>query len=217
MHKIADVEIAKNIMDANDRLAHKNLHLLEDHDIFCIDFVGAIGSGKTALIEDLIDNLDEKIGVLAGDIISDFDAERIKSHNAPVVGLNTGTECHLDAHLVSHGLGDLPLDDIDYLFIENVGNLICPVDFELGSHFRIVVVSVTEGDDTVEKHPIIFQTSDAVVINKVDLAEAVGADADKMVNDALKLNPNIKAIKSSLKDGTGLDEIIKCIEDAMNK
>lgn len=113
MHKIADVEIAKNIMDANDRLAHKNLHLLEDHDIFCIDFVGAIGSGKTALIEDLIDNLDEKVGVLAGDIISDFDADRIKSHNAPVVGLNTGTECHLDAHLVGHSLGDLPLDDID--------------------------------------------------------------------------------------------------------
>lgn len=217
MHKIADVEIAKNIMDANDRLAHKNLHLLEDHDIFCIDFVGAIGSGKTALIEDLIDNLDEKVGVLAGDIISDFDADRIKSHNAPVVGLNTGTECHLDAHLVSHGLGDLPLDDIDYLFIENVGNLICPVDFELGSHLRIVVVSVTEGDDTVEKHPIIFQTSDAVVINKVDLADAVGADADKMVADALKLNPNIKVIKSSLKEGTGLDEIIECIEEAMNK
>ena len=115
MHKIADVEIAKNIMDANDRLAHKNLHLLEDHDIFCI----------------------AKIGVLAGDIISDFDADRIKSHNAPVVGLNTGTECHLDAHLVSHGLCDLPLDDIDYLFIENVGNLICPVDFQLGSHMRI--------------------------------------------------------------------------------
>ena len=109
MHKVADIEVAKNIMDANAKLAHKNLHLLEDHDIFCIDFVGAIGSGKTALIEDLIDNLDAKIGVLAGDIISDFDAERIKSHNAPVVGLNTGTECHLDAHLVGHGLGDLPL------------------------------------------------------------------------------------------------------------
>ena len=160
---------------------------------------------------------DYKIGVLAGDVISKFDAGRIEKHNVPVVGLNTGKECHLDAHLVGHGIADLPLDDLDMLIIENVGNLICPVDFELGSHFRMVVVSVTEGDDTVEKHPIIFQTSDAVVINKVDLADAVGADADKMVNDALKLNPNIKVIKSSLKDGTGLDEIIKCIEDAMSK
>ena len=217
MHQIADVEVAKNIMDANKRLAHKNLHNLEDNGIFCVDFVGAIGSGKTTLVEEIIDNTDYKIGVLAGDVISKFDAGRIEKHDVPVVGLNTGKECHLDAHLVGHGIADLPLDDLDMLIIENVGNLICPVDFDLGSHFRMVVVSVTEGDDTVEKHPIIFQTSDAVVINKVDLADAVGADADKMVNDALKLNPNIKVIKSSLKDGTGLDEIIKCIEDAMNK
>lgn len=212
---IADVEVEKNIMDANKKLAHKNLHKLEDNGIFCVDFVGAIGSGKTTLVEEIIDNTDYKIGVLAGDVISKFDAGRIEKHDVPVVGLNTGKECHLDAHLVGHGLEDLPLDDLDMVIIENVGNLICPVDFELGSHLRIVVVSVTEGDDTVEKHPIIFQTSDVVVINKVDLADAVGADADKMVADAQKLNPNVKVIKSSLKEGTGLDEIIETIEDAM--
>ncbi|WP_407453148.1 hydrogenase nickel incorporation protein HypB [Methanobrevibacter sp.] len=216
MHQVADVEVAKNIMDANKRLAHKNLHKLEDNGIFCVDFVGAIGSGKTTLIEEIIDNTDYKIGVLAGDVISKFDAGRIEKHNVPVVGLNTGKECHLDAHLVGHGLADLPLDDLDMVIIENVGNLICPVDFELGSHLRIVVVSVTEGDDTVEKHPIIFQTSDVVVINKVDLADAVGADADKMVADAQKLNPNVKVIKSSLKEGCGLDEIITAIEEAKN-
>lgn len=215
MHQVADVEVAKNIMDANKKLADKNKKNLEEKGIFCVDFVGAIGSGKTTLVEEIIDNTDYKIGVLAGDVISKFDAGRIEKHNVPVVGLNTGKECHLDAHLVGHGIEDLPLDDMDMLIIENVGNLICPVDFELGSHLRIVVVSVTEGDDTVEKHPIIFQTSDVVVINKVDLADAVGADADKMVNDAKQLNPNIKVIKSSLKQGTGLDEIIACIEDAM--
>lgn len=216
MHQVADVEVAKNIMDANKKLAERNKKNLDEKGIFCVDFVGAIGSGKTTLVEEIIDNTDYKIGVLAGDVISKFDAGRIEKHNVPVVGLNTGKECHLDAHLVGHGIGDLPLDDLDMLIIENVGNLICPVDFDLGSHMRIVVVSVTEGDDTVEKHPIIFQTSDAVVINKVDLADAVGADADKMVNDALKLNPNIKVIKSSLKDGTGLNEIIDCIEEKMN-
>lgn len=213
MHQVADVEVAKNIMDANKRLAGKNLKNLEDKKIFCVDFVGAIGSGKTTLIEEIIDNTDYKIGVLAGDVISEFDAGRIEKHDVPVVGLNTGKECHLDAHLVGHGLHDLPLDDLDIVIIENVGNLICPVDFELGSHMRIVVVSVTEGDDTVEKHPLIFQTSDAVIINKVDLAEAVGADADKMVSDAKKLNSNAKIIKSSLKEGTGLDEIINAIEE----
>ena len=216
MHMIADVEIEKNIMDANKKLAHKNLHKLEDNGIFCVDVVGGIGSGKTTLVEEIIDNTDYKIGVLAGDVISKFDAGRIEKHNVPVVGLNTGKECHLDAHLVGHGLADLPLDDLDMVIIENVGNLICPVDFELGSHLRIVVVSVTEGDDTVEKHPIIFQTSDVVVINKVDLAEAVGADADKMVADAQRLNPKVKVIKSSLKEGLGLDEIIAAIEEAKN-
>ena len=216
MHQVADVEVAKNIMDANKKLADRNLKNLEEKGIFCVDFVGAIGSGKTTLVEEIIDNTDYKIGVLAGDVISKFDTGRIEKHDVPVVGLNTGKECHLDAHLVGHGLEDLPLDDLDMIIIENVGNLICPVDFELGSHLRIVVVSVTEGDDTVEKHPIIFQTSDVVVINKVDLADAVGADADKMVADAQKLNPNVKVIKSSLKNGEGLDEIIECIKQAMN-
>ncbi|MBX7076874.1 MAG: hydrogenase nickel incorporation protein HypB [Methanobacteriaceae archaeon] len=213
MHKIASVEVEQNIMKANEALAEKNLKLLEDNNIYCVDFVGAIGSGKTSLIEDIIENVDERIGVIAGDVISKFDAERIKSHNAPVVGLNTGKECHLDAHLVEHSLEDMPLEDIDWLIIENVGNLICPVDFALGSHMRVVVVSVTEGDDTVEKHPLIFQTSDLIIINKVDIADAVGADTDKMVADAKRLNPDVKVITSSLKEGKGLNEIIEVIKE----
>lgn len=211
MHKVADIEVQKNIMDANRKLADKNRENFEDHGIFCVDFVGAIGSGKTTLIEDIIDNTDYNIGVIAGDVISEFDAGRIEKHDVPVVGLNTGKECHLDAHLVKHGVADLPLDDIDVLIIENVGNLICPVDFELGSHMRIVVVSVTEGDDTVEKHPLIFKDSDLIIINKIDLADAVGADTDKMIADAKALNPDVEVIKSNLKDGKGLEEIIAAI------
>ncbi|WP_276955591.1 hydrogenase nickel incorporation protein HypB [Methanobrevibacter woesei] len=211
MHKVADIEVQKNIMDANRKLADKNRENFEDHGIFCVDFVGAIGSGKTTLIEDIIDNTDYNIGVIAGDVISEFDAGRIEKHDVPVVGLNTGKECHLDAHLVRHGVADLPLDDIDVLIIENVGNLICPVDFELGSHMRIVVVSVTEGDDTVEKHPLIFKDSDLIIINKIDLADAVGADTNKMIADAKALNPDVEVIKSNLKDGEGLQEIIAAI------
>ena len=211
MHKVADIEVQKNIMDANRKLADKNRENFEDHGIFCVDFVGAIGSGKTTLIEDIIDNTDYNIGVIAGDVISEFDAGRIEKHDVPVVGLNTGKECHLDAHLVKHGVADLPLDDIDVLIIENVGNLICPVDFELGSHMRIVVVSVTEGDDTVEKHPLIFKDSDLIIINKIDLADAIGADTDKMIADAKALNPDVEVIKSNLKDGEGLEEIIAAI------
>ncbi len=215
MHKIADVEVQHDIMIANRKLARKNQRILDKDKVFSVDVVGAIGSGKTSLIEALIDAMNYKIGVIAGDVISKYDAGRFEKHNVPVVGLNTGKECHLDAHLVEHALHDMPLEEIDILFIENVGNLICPVDFDLGSHMRMVVISVTEGDDTVEKHPLIFQDSDLVVINKVDLASAVGADSDKMVNDVKQINPEVQVIKTSLKTGSGFDEVIKAIDRYM--
>ncbi|MBI5680469.1 MAG: hydrogenase nickel incorporation protein HypB [Methanobacterium sp.] len=217
MHKIAEIEIQHDIMVANKKLAKRNQRILDKSDVFAVDVLGAIGSGKTSLIETLIEKMDYKIGVIAGDVISRFDAGRFENHNVPVVGLNTGKECHLDAHLVEHAFGDLPLDDMELLFIENVGNLICPVDFDLGSHIRMVVISVSEGDDTVEKHPLIFKDADIVVINKVDIAEAVGADENKMVNDVLILNPDVVVIKSSLKTGEGIDEIIGNIENFMKE
>lgn len=212
MHKIADIEIQHDIMVANKKLARRNQKIFDKANTFSIDVLGAIGSGKTSLIETLIQKMDYKIGVIAGDVISKFDAGRIEKYNVPVVGLNTGKECHLDAHLVEHALPDLPLEDIDLLFIENVGNLICPVDFDLGSHIRMVVISVTEGDDTAEKHPLIFKDADLVIINKVDIADAVGADSDKMVADVKEINPDVTVIKSSLKTGEGLDEIMAAID-----
>lgn len=216
MHKIADVEIQHDIMVANKKLAQRNQRILDKASVFSVDVLGAIGSGKTSLIELLIKKLDENVGVIAGDVISKFDAGRFQQYDIPVIGLNTGKECHLDAHLVEHALEDLPLDGIDILFIENVGNLICPVDFDLGSHMRMVVISVSEGDDTVEKHPLIFKDADLVIINKIDIADAVGADAEKMVKDAKFLNPDVKIIKSSLKTEEGLNEIIKAIKAFRN-
>lgn len=215
MHKIAEVEIQNDILIANKKLAKRNQRLLDKAGVFAIDFLGAVGSGKTTLIEKLIERMDYSIGVIAGDIISKFDAERFKRYKIPVVGLNTGKECHLDAHLVEHGLEDLPLDKIDLLFIENVGNLICPVDFDLGSHMRLVIISATEGDDTVQKHPLIFKEADLVVINKVDLADAVGVDVDKMVDDVSKINPHVKVIKTSLKNNEGIEDVIEAIIEAM--
>jgi hydrogenase nickel incorporation protein HypB len=215
MHKIAEVEVQHDILVANRKLARRNQRILDKHGVFAVDVLGAIGSGKTSLIEALIDEMQVRVGVIAGDVISKYDAGRFQSHNVPVVGLNTGKECHLDAHLVEHAFGDLPLENMDILFIENVGNLICPVDFDLGSHIRMVVISVSEGDDTVEKHPLIFQDADLVVINKVDIAEAVGADADKMVKDVHRINPEVKVIKSSLKTKKGFKEILESIEGFM--
>jgi hydrogenase nickel incorporation protein HypB len=204
-------------MVANRKLAQKNQKILDNSNVFGVDVLGAIGSGKTSLIEQLIQQIKYPVAVIAGDVISKFDAGRFEQYDVPVIGLNTGKECHLDAHLVEHAFHDLPLDEVDILFIENVGNLICPVDFDLGAHMRMVVISVSEGDDTVEKHPLIFKDADLVVINKIDIAEAVGADSDKMVADVLKLNPDVQVIKTSLKTGEGFKEIMEALEKAKNE
>lgn len=217
MHNIASIEIEQDIIRANDKLAYENRNILDEKGVFAVDLVGAVGSGKTSLLETLIDEMDEDIAVIAGDILSKFDAKRIEDKNVPVKGLNTGKECHLDAHLVEHALHDVPLDDVSILFIENVGNLICPADFNLGAHVRTVIISVTEGDDTAEKHPMIFKTADMAIVNKVDLAEAVGADADKMVKDIKTINPDIPVVKCSLKTGEGVQEIIDLYREFKNK
>lgn len=217
MHNIASIEVEQDIIQANDKLAFENRKIFDEKNIFAVDLVGAVGSGKTSLLETLIDEMDDDIGVIAGDILSKFDTKRIEDKNVPVKGLNTGKECHLDAHLVEHALPDVPLDDISILFIENVGNLICPADFNLGTHVRTVIISVTEGDDTAEKHPMIFKGADMAIINKVDLAEAVGADADKMVADVKTINPDIPVVKCSLKTGEGVDEIISLYKKFQNE
>ena len=197
MHNIASIEVEQDIIQANDKLASENRKKFEEKDIFAVDLVGAVGSGKTSLLETLIDEMDDKIGVIAGDILSKFDAKRIENKNVPVKGLNTGKECHLDAHLVEHALPD--------------------ITFNLGAHVRTVIISVTEGDDTAEKHPMIFKGADMAIINKVDLAEAVGADADKMVEDVKTINPDIPVVKCSLKTGEGVDEIISLYKKFQNK
>ena len=217
MHNVASIEVEQDIIQANDQIAFDNRKKFDEKGVFTVDRVGAVGSGKTALIEKLIDEMDDDIGVIAGDILSKFDAKRIEAKKVPVKGLNTGKECHLDAHLVEHSLEDVPLDDISVLFIENVGNLICPADFKIGAHVRTVIISVTEGDDTAEKHPMIFKNADMAIVNKIDIADAVGADADKMVNDIKTINPDIPVIKCSIKTGEGIDEVIKTYKDFQSK
>lgn len=214
MHKVVTVDLERDILSANRRIANDNRALLEKHGIVAFDFLGAIGSGKTLIIENLVDILKAKgkhAAAIAGDVSGDDDYQRFVSHGIPAANVNTGKECHLDAHLVDHALEDLPLDDLDYLFIENVGNLVCPVDFPLGSHKRIVVISVTEGDDMVRKHPAIFAFSDVIVINKIDLAEAMGVDPKILERDARRTNPGAAIILMDARQRKGMDDLVKAL------
>ena len=187
MHKV-DASLNRDIFAENQSIAQDIQELLHSHNIRSFDFMGAIGSGKTLIIEYLIDILpdtlpDKKVGVIVGDVRGDDDYQRVRKHDVPVVNINTGKECHLDAHLIEHALDKLNLNKIDFLFIENIGNLVCPADFPLGTDKRIVTISVTEGDDMVRKHPLIFQLADAIIINKIDLVDIIGVDINKIMND----------------------------------
>ena len=212
MH-FTEVSIGADLIQKNEELALKNRDLLDSYHVKAVNIMGAIGSGKTMLIERAIERLQNQYtcAVFAGDVIARYDVQRFEATGTLAVPLNTGKECHLDAHMVGHALETLNLDSIDLLFIENVGNLVCPSDFVLGEHKRIVVVSVTEGDDTIAKHPMIFRISDAVVVNKVDIAQFVDADPDKMVRDAKRINPKIDAVKTSCKTGEGLDRWVELV------
>ena len=181
--------------------------------------MGAIGSGKTTLIEEAIKNLKGKyrIAVIAGDVIAEMDASRFRKLGVPTIPVNTGKECHLDAKLLEKALNEIDLENTDILIIENVGNLICPVDFKLGEHLRIVIVSVTEGDDIVLKHPMIFKTSELAIINKVDIAYAVDCNTKKMQEDILSLNPDVPVILTSKHDFKSLENWISFIELSFKK
>jgi len=218
MHTFEEVAIGYDVLGANRKLAQKNRKTLDKFGIVAFNIMGAIGSGKTFLIETTIQRLGKsfRIGAIAGDVVARLDASRFEKLGIPTTGLNTGKECHLDAHLVENGLLKLPLEALDILFIENVGNLICPTDYELGEHKRVVMVSVSEGDDIVEKHPLIFGTADIIIVNKIDIAQAVNADADKMVRDARTINSRIDILKMSLKTGEGIDEWIDFVKKSMN-
>ncbi len=210
MHKVEEVNVMKNLIEANRRLAEDVMSILDDHGVKGIEIMGSIGSGKTALVEELIKrNPDVSFAVLAGDVVSDYDEKRYRRLDVPVVGLNTGRECHLDAHLVKHGLEylseEVNLEDVDVLFVENVGNLVCPTDFPLGMHERILVVSATEGEDVIPKHPAIVKAADVIVVNKIDLAEACGVDVDSLLEAAEEINPSADVFAVSVKTGEGLE------------
>jgi len=211
--EIYDVELSEDLLKANQRLAEQNMHFLHENGAKAIDIMGAIGSGKTSLIEKLVQLLKNRyqIAVFKGDLTTTIDAELIARHGVETVPINTGKECHLDANLVKKALQKLNLKKINLLFIENVGNLICPAEFPLGSDKRVVVVSVTEGPYMIVKHPFIFMEADVVAINKTDLAKPMGVDVNKLEKDVKTINPKATVVATNGRTGEGVEAVAKAL------
>ena len=208
-----DIELAEDLLKANERIALENREQLRSHGVKAVDVMGSVGSGKTSLIEQLVRNLKEtyRIMAIAGDLGTTIDSCRIAKYGVEVLQINTGKECHLDANLVKKALKRIDLTKINLLFIENVGNLICPAEFPLGSEKRVVVISLTEGPYMVVKHPLTFMSADVVVINKMDLIDVLEADADKLERDVNNVNPKAEVVRTSCKTGTGIMEVAKAL------
>jgi hydrogenase nickel incorporation protein HypB len=202
------VKVVTRILEANDRIAEENRKRFDDAGVYVINLMGAPGAGKTSLLERTIRELKPhlKIGVIEGDIVGSDDAERISALNVPVIQINTGGACHLDANMISEVLDDMPLRDLDMLIIENVGNLVCPAEFKVGENLKMMVLSVAEGHDKPLKYPLMFRESSALVLNKIDLLPYVNTNIDKMRNDSLALNPKLKVFEVSCTTGAGIDQ-----------
>jgi hydrogenase nickel incorporation protein HypB len=211
--EIFDIELEKDLLARNRGLAKDNRKRFERLGILAIDVMGSIGSGKTSLIKALLKKLamGKEIAVIAGDLTTTIDAERIEEEGARVIQVNTGKECHLDANLIRRAFNRMELGGVKILFIENVGNLICPGEFPLGAHKRLVVISVTEGPYMILKHPYIFKEADAIILNKIDLAKAMKVSPSQLERDGQKISPHVPFIKANVLKGIGIPKIIHAL------
>ena len=193
------IELNEDLIENNDNLAAQNKEMFKKYDIRSFDVVGAIGAGKTALLESISKRIskNKRVLVINGDVTTRIDADRIEKHGVKTIQINTGRECALNSYHISQVINNFDLSEYDVIFIENVGNLICPSDFILGTNKRIVVVSITEGPWVIRKHPMLFKFSDIAIINKIDLIDVIDVNIEDMISDALEINPNLKIFPTS--------------------
>jgi hydrogenase nickel incorporation protein HypB len=209
MHRVK-VRVVEDALDANNTIARANRDDFDRHDVTVVNLMSAPGAGKTTLLERVLDGLgDVRAGVLEGDVQGSYDADRLASLHVPVTQLNTdpgfGGECHLDANMVRSALPALPLGNIDLLVIENVGNLVCPAEFRVGEDARIMVSSVTEGEDKPLKYPLMFRTCELVLVNKIDLLPHLDFDMDKFLHHLDAVHPGVPRMLVSARTGEGVE------------
>ena len=202
-----EISVKANLLGANDNQAEVNRNHFQTRHCLAVNIISSPGSGKTTLLERTLARLKDEynIGVIEGDIFTSKDADRIAAHQVPVVQINTGGGCHLDSKMVSKVLPEFDWDKLDLMIIENVGNLVCPADFDLGEAFKIVVLSIVEGDDKPAKYPVIFSKAKVAILNKIDLKDFTDASIDAMKRDIKAINPEIMIFEMSCRTGEGLD------------
>jgi hydrogenase nickel incorporation protein HypB len=209
MHR-TKVRVVEDALDANNTIARANRDDFDRHGVGVVNLMSAPGAGKTTLLERALDGLPVRAGVLEGDVACSFDADRLSLLHIPVTQLNTsngfGGECHLDANMVRTALPSLPLDELDLLVIENVGNLVCPAEFRVGEDARIMVCSVTEGEDKPLKYPLMFRACELVLINKIDLVPHLDVDVDRLLVNLETVNPGVRHMLVSARTGAGVEE-----------
>lgn len=203
-----EIKLMKNILGVNDEIAAQNRKMFAARGVVVMNLMGSPGSGKTTLLEQTLTRLADKIqiAVIEGDLFTAKDAERIERAGVDVIQINTAGGCHLDAPMIQKACASLDLDAVDLLIVENVGNLVCPAEFDIGETFKAVVLSITEGDDKPLKYPLIFKESAAVVLNKTDLLPFTNFDLHSAQRDLTTLHPSIKIFETSCTNGAGLDE-----------
>jgi hydrogenase nickel incorporation protein HypB len=211
--EVLDIELEEDFLKANQRMADLNRKTFDRYGVRVIDFMGSIGAGKTSIIEQLAQSLRDKykMGVIAGDTATAIDAERVARHGVLSLQINTGKECHLDAPLIRKASKRMLREGVKLIIIENVGNLICPAEFPLGAHKRVVVVSVTEGEYMIKKKGDIFRAAEVGVINKKDMSGPMGVDVNELVKDAHDANPKMKVVVTNARTGEGIPELIEAL------
>ena len=215
----SQIDLEKNILHENDLLAQRNRGFLEAKNVFAINMVSSPGSGKTTLLEKSIKMLksEMELAIIEGDQQTMNDADRIAATGVPVVQVNTGKGCHLDAHMVLHAIKKLDVNEHSLLFIENVGNLVCPSMFDLGENKRVVIISVTEGDDKPLKYPYMFDSSQICIINKIDLLPYVNFDIEKTKEYALRINHHLEFFELSATTGEGMEDWLQWLKSQVKK
>lgn len=213
------INVVKNVLEANDIVANENRKILADARVLALNIISSPGSGKTTLLEKTIPALKPKqnSAVIVGDLETTRDAQRLAVYAKQSIQINTGMSCHLYANQITQSLKDLNLKGIDYLFIENVGNIVCPGEFDLGENLKVVLLSVPEGDDKVAKYPTIFRVADVVLLTKIDLLNVLKFDMDRVLDDLNKLNSNVKLIKMSAQTNHGMDEWLNWLKEKHKK